>query len=136
VLCDLRAFAQTCGESNRALSHEIDPPQLPQSSLIDHHHLGKTAMDVEPNDSRVLLLYPRFVEEHEGYGSALAAQPGRSRGGQLLTRSSQPMVRPTCPPSVLQAPPLPVAAEIAALGLASGVKRARTRHTGHQYVRV
>jgi hypothetical protein len=62
--------------------------------------LGETAMDVEPNDSHVLLLYLRFIEEHEGqhnnYGSALAAQPGRSQGrsesdGQFESYSDSPM---------------------------------------------
>jgi hypothetical protein len=102
----LGVFAKTFGKGYHALAHEIDPPQLLHTSLINHRGLSETAMDVEPNDPHVLLLY--FVQEHEGrhdnYGSALAAQPGRSQGRSLTNSGSQPIVRSTCPPSVLRAP--------------------------------
>ena len=52
--------------------------------------------------------FSRFIQEqagrHDNYGSALAAQPGKSQGRSVTNSGSQPIVRSTCPPSVLQGP--------------------------------
>ena len=41
---------------------------------------------------------------HDNYGSALAAQPGRSQGRSATNSGSQPIVRSACPTFVLPAP--------------------------------
>jgi hypothetical protein len=48
---------------------------------------------------------PLSSGQHDTYGSALAAQPGRSQGGQLLTRALSSWNRSACPLSV---PPVPL----------------------------
>ena len=95
----------------------------------------------DSNDTHVLLLYLCFVKEHEGqhdnYGSALVAQPGRSQGRSVTTAGSQPMmyVRPAhLPCSGL--PQSPVRRDCT-LRTCNRIKESpRTRRTGYHYVRV
>ena len=67
-----------------ALANEIDPPQLLHASLIDQCGLREAAMDIEPNNSHVLLL--PFTSSRSRRGNTTTthprsqAQPGRSQG--------------------------------------------------------
>ena len=64
---------------------EIYPSRIPDFTIFQNGHLSECPMDVESNDSHFRLL-PGSNDQrepaglHDNYGSALAAQPGKSKG--------------------------------------------------------
>ena len=117
-----------------------DPPAGTQPAIFPEHHLRKGSVDVHADHTSHFLLLSFDVGgssgQHDNYGSALAAQPGRSQGRPATNASSRLMMYIGLP--TLRAPGAPRPGwshHTPGTSDPSRTSRHRDLHTGYQCYR-
>ena len=71
-------------EAFQRRARHVDPAHMPQPAVFPDHHLAKGAVGIDPDYASHPCLLSIKSEgsggRHDNYGSALAAQPGKSQG--------------------------------------------------------
>jgi hypothetical protein len=92
---DLVLFGQATAEAFQPRVGHTHASRRTQPALLPEHHLGKRSVNVHADyTSHPLLLSCAGGSggQHDNYGSALAAQPGRSQGRPATNASSRLMM--------------------------------------------
>lgn len=106
---DIVVRSKLSAESNHRIPCELDPPSIVQSLTVKKHCHRKAAVHVESDNPHATLLWlilslREVGGQHDTYGSALAAHPGKSQGRPHNNASSQLMRYLGLPRHVLPTP--------------------------------
>jgi hypothetical protein len=93
---DLVLLAQATAETLQPRAGHADASGRTQRPVFPEHHLCKGSVDVHANHTSHSLLLSFHCDgssgQHDNYGSALSAQPGRSQGRPATNASSRLMM--------------------------------------------
>ena len=107
----MRAALERLAESDYSLMLKLEATSMFDRSIFEYRDLSKGTMHVETYDHHLCLPNSKYAGAdgpHDNYGSALAAQPGKSRGQPDNNTSSEhrsePPARRVCPDTLIPVP--------------------------------